>query len=105
MSADIAAANEVDPGCWNDMAVVLNRLKNGTSRSDDWDAPLDRRFADLGEIKRSRGRRLYRLYVRASPSVTNQLDLLHFGWKRPGAGGLRVQDTQIDIAYDRMDEM
>lgn len=105
MITDIAVANEADPGSWNDMAVVLNRLKTGTSRSDDWDAPLDRRSADLGEVKKSRGRRLYRLYVRASPSVSNQLDLLHFGWKRPGVDGLRVQDTQIDVAYGRMDEM
>lgn len=102
VAGDIAKAEEEDPGCWRDMAVTLNRMKAGSCRTDEWDAPLDRRNADLGELKRRRGQRLYRLFVRASRTVPNQLDLLHFGWKRPGKAGLAAQDGQIDVAYDRM---
>ncbi|ORV63456.1 hypothetical protein AWC06_08950 [Mycobacterium fragae] len=102
LAEDISAAEAVDPGCWADISAVLKRIKDGSYRSDDWDAPLDRRHADLGEIKRRAGQRLYRLYVHASRDKPGVVTLLVFGSKPAGPAGLALQDDQIDLAFSRL---
>jgi len=105
MPEDIATAHADDNGCWNDMSAALKRIKSGSCRSEDWNAPLNRNFADIGEVKRKRRRRLYRLYVWAPRNQPNLLILLHFSWKDPGKPGLVVQDQQIDEAFRRQVEI
>ena len=105
MRMDLASALTEDPGCWSDMRATLERISRGSCRSDDWLAPLDRNHADIGEVKRRIGKRLYRLYVHAPRSLPGVLYLLHFAWKPAGARGLGVQDGQIDEASRRLMEM
>src|SRR4051794_14959239 len=98
LGQDIRLAEAEDPGSWSDMRVLLDRVKEGSCRWDDWDAPLARKHADLGEVKRRRGRRLYRLYVHAPRAEPGVLTLLAFGWKPDGLVGLIRQNAQIDLA-------
>jgi len=105
LARDIELEKEEDPSCWPDMRVVLQRIRSGTCRSDEWSAPLDRKHADIGEVKMRVGKRLYRLYVSAPPSRPGVLYLLHFAWKRSGKKGLATQDQQIDEAFSRLMEM
>lgn len=105
MRTDIANALADDDGCWSDMRATLDRIRRGSCRSDDWLAPLDRKHADIGEVKRRIGKRLYRLYVHAPRSRPGVLYLLHFAWKPAGKSGLAVQDEQIDVAFRRLMEM
>jgi len=84
------------------MKVILGRVQRGSCRTDDWNAPLTRNYADIGEIKMRVSRRLYRLYVHAPPSRPGVLYLLLFDWKRPGKRGLATQDNQIDEAFNRL---
>lgn len=105
LARDVETAESDDPGCWIDMRVTLDRIRKGSCRSDDWLAPLSRKYADIGEIKRRSGRRLYRLYVNAPRNVPGVLYLLHFAWKSPGEKGLDIQDRHIDAAFGRLMQM
>ena len=102
LTEDVRVAVSGDPSCWNDMKVILESIQRGSCRADDWNAPLIRKHADIGEIKMRVGKRLYRLYVHAPPSRPGVLYLLHFAWKRPGKRGLDTQDNQIDEAFNRL---
>ena len=105
LACDIKTAESDDPGCWVDMRVTLDRIRGGSCRSDDWVAPLSRKSADIGEIKRRSGPRLYRLYVNAPRNMPGVLYVLHFAWKSPGPKGLEIQDRHIDEAFSRLMEM
>lgn len=105
MRIDLAEALADDPSCWSDMKATLDRIYLGSCRSDDWLAPLDRKHADIGEIKRTIGNRLYRLYVHAPRERPGVLVLLHFAWKPRGREGIVLQDEHIDEAFRRLMEM
>ena len=101
MKSDVAIAEKADPGCWSDMRVVLDRVRAGSCRARDWEAPLARNGADIGELRVTRFPRLYRLYVHAERD-SDVLSLLLFGFKPNGLGGLAIQDQQIDLAAGRL---
>ncbi|WP_421876757.1 hypothetical protein [Mycolicibacterium wolinskyi] len=102
LGGDIRVQNDDSPGCWDDMRVTLERVRDGSCRSDEWDAPLGRKYADIGEVKRKRARRHYRLYVTAERDRPGVLLLLHFAWKPGGKKGLEVQNGHIDEAFNRL---
>ncbi|AIC71932.1 Uncharacterised protein [Mycobacteroides abscessus] len=91
-----------DPQSWPDIRDVLIRIKDARGRPRDWEAPLARRNADVGEIRVRGADGHYRLYVHAPRSHPNFLLLLHLGWKPGGEEGLNVQDGQIDEACARL---
>ncbi|SHY20024.1 Uncharacterised protein [Mycobacteroides abscessus subsp. abscessus] len=105
VAGDIRAVNSADQSAWPEMRVILDRVQSGTCRPDDWTAPLAKNYQDIGEIKKRRGRRLYRLYVHASRQTPNRLVVLHFGWKPPGNQGLDIQNQHIDEACARLLEL
>jgi len=86
--------------------VTLKRIRLGSCRSDDWTAPLDRKHADIGEVRLDIERRQYRLYVHAPRDRPGVLFLLHFAWKPRGRKeGLALQDQHIDEAFSRLMSM
>jgi hypothetical protein len=84
------------------MSDVLKRVQRGSALKDDWEAPLARNHADIGEIKHSIEDHLYRLYVYAPRNTPDLLLLLQLAWKPPGEEGLEIQNDQIDKACTRL---
>lgn len=101
MRDDVEAAEGDDPGCWQEMKVVLDRVRNGTARTRDWDAPMGATGADIGQLRHTIWPRHYRLYVHADRD-SNELQILLFDWKPDGPDGLTVQNEHIVRASGRL---
>lgn len=98
---DIRLLSADEPGCWAQMAVVVRRVRDGSCRTGDWDAPMSSSGADIGEIRHPIFPRHYRLYVHAERG-SNELKLLLFAWKPDGEVGLSLQNEHIAEASRRL---